>query len=157
ATVVGTPPAWRAELPDDVPIDMHELAPLVERQVPTVLEYATPLQYALAAQDHAAPLLFVIAGTGATAASANCRMLMRALYATGYSVVCLPSPTSANFMVGAASWPVPGYMPADVAALYALMQAVRRDLADELDITGYALAGYSLGETQAAFLARYDE
>src|SRR5699024_4838838 len=31
-----------------------------------------------------------------------------------------------------------------------------RDVADELQITDYALAGYSLGATQAAFVARYD-
>lgn len=157
ATVVGTPLAWQARLPDDVPIEMRELAPLVERPVPAVLEYAMPLEYALAAQDRPAPLIFVIAGTGATAASAKCRTLMRTLYAAGYHVICLPSPTSVNFMVGAAPHPVPGYMPADVTALYTLMQAVQQDVAAQLTITDYSLAGYSLGATQAAFVAHYDE
>lgn len=157
ATVVGTPPAWRAELPNDLPIEMRELAPLVKRQVPSVLEYAVPLEYAFVAQDQAAPLAFIITGTGATAAGSKCQILMRTLYAVGYNVACLPSPTSVNFMVGAAPHPVPGYMPADVTALYALMQAVQHDVAKETIITGYVLAGYSLGGTQAAFVAHYDE
>lgn len=156
ATVVGTPPAWRADLPQDVPIEIRALAPLVKRRVPPVLAYAQPLKYALAAQDEAAPLVFIIAGTGATAGSRQCRLIMRMLYAVDLHAVCLPSPTSVNFMVGAAAHPVPGYMPADVAAIYKLMRAVRRDLPEAMEITGYGLTGYSLGATQAAFVARYD-
>src|SRR5699024_5741897 len=104
----------------------------------------------------AAPLVFIIAGTGANATGRQCLRIMRMLYAMNYHAVCLPSPTSVSFMLGAAPDPVPGYMPADVAALYAMMRAVRTDLADEIETTGYALTGYSLGATEAAFLARYD-
>src|SRR5699024_8571770 len=157
ATVIGTPPAVRADLPEDVPIKMHALAPLVERPVPPVLEYATPLQYALAAQDEAAPLVFVVAGTGGTAAGQKCNVIMRMLYAEGLHVVCLPSPTSVQFMLGAAPHPMPGYMPADVTALHALMRAVRADLPANLQIDGYDLVGYSLGATEAAFVAFLDE
>ncbi len=157
ATVVGTPPAYRADLPDDAGIVSRSLEPLVERRVPPVLRYAQPLEYALAAQEGAAPLAFIIAGTGASAASSQCRRLMRTLYAVGYHAVCLPSPTSVGFMLGAAEHPVPGYMPADVAALYRLMRAVKRDLAGDLTVTGHVLTGYSLGATEAAFVARHDE
>lgn len=157
ATVVGTPPAYRADLPDAVPIDVRALPPLVKRPVPPVLDYAVPLQYAVAAQPGPAPLVFIIAGTGAAADSGRCRQIMRILYAVEYHTVCLPSPTSVDFMVGAARHPVPGYMPADVAALYSMMRAVRRELAGALAVTGYALTGYSLGATQAAFVARHDE
>lgn len=156
ATVVGTPPEWRAGLPQ-VPIEIRELPPLVERSLPPVLTYARPLTYTLAAQEQAAGLVFIIAGTGAGAESGKCRLIMRMLYAVGFNAVCLPSPTTVNFMVGVAAHPMPGYMPADVNAIYKLMRAVKRDLEDELTITGYSLAGYSLGATEAAFVARHDE
>src|SRR5699024_5508554 len=131
ATVVGTPPPLRADLPDDVPITRRALSPLAQRAVPPVLAYAMPLQYTLAAQSQPAPLVFVIAGTGATAGSQKCRIMLRMLYAAGLSAACLPSPTSVNFMVGAADHPMPGYMPADVASLYEMMRVIRQDLTDE--------------------------
>ncbi len=115
------------------------------------------LQYLLAAQDHPAPLAFVIAGTGDSALSSKCVLLSRALYQVGYSVACLPSPTSVTFMLGAAKYPVPGRMKTDVADLYRLMQAVRDDLSGDVDITGYSLTGWSLGATEAAFLAKLDQ
>ena len=158
ATVLGTPKKLKADLPSNVNFSLRTLQPLVERQTPATLRYARPLQYLLAAQKEPAPLAFVIAGTGSSALSTNCVLLSRALYAVGYSVACLPSPTSVTFMLGAATYPVPGRMPTDVDDIYRLMGAVRDDLtsAKKLDITGYALTGYSLGATQAAFVARKD-
>lgn len=157
ATVVGTPPDYKAELPGDIDFAVRTLEPLVARDTPPTLRYARPLQYLLAPQDGPAPLAFVIAGTGASALSSNCLLLSRVLHAVGYSVACLPSPTSVTFMLGAAEHPVPGRMSTDVRDLYRLMRAVRDDLSDELVIDGYALSGWSLGATQAAFLTRYDD
>jgi hypothetical protein len=156
ATVVGTPSRLKAKLPRHLDFSVRSLKPLVERPTPPTLRYARPLQYLAVSQDHPAPLAFVIAGTGASALSSRCVLLSRALYQIGYSVACLPSPTSVNFMLGAAAHPVPGRMPADVHDLYRMMIAVRRDLAGQARITGYALAGWSLGATEAAFIARHD-
>jgi hypothetical protein len=156
ATVLGTPKKLQADLPSDVNFSIRTLNPLVNRKTPPTLRYARPLKYLLAAQDHPAPLAFVIAGTGDSARSSKCVLLSRVLYQVGYSVACLPSPTSVTFMLGAATHPVPGRMPADVHDLYRLMKIVRDDLSGTLDITGYSLTGWSLGATQAAFLAHYD-
>lgn len=157
ATVLGTPDRLKAQLPKKANFSIRKLAPLVDRRTPDTLRYARPLQYLLAAQDHPAPLAFVIAGTGDSALSSKCVLLSRALYQVGYSVACLPSPTSVTFMLGAASHPVPGRMKTDVADLYRLMQAVRDDLSGDVDITGYSLTGWSLGATEAAFIARLDQ
>lgn len=157
ATVLGTPEQLKAQLPKKANFSIRTLAPLVDRKTPVTLRYARPLQYLLAAQDHPAPLAFVIAGTGDSALSSKCVLLSRALYQVGYSVACLPSPTSVTFMLGAASHPVPGRMKTDVGALYRMMQAVRGDLPDNLDITGYSLTGWSLGATEAAFIAHLDQ
>lgn len=156
ATVLGTPPKLRARLPSHVHVVLHRLKPLVQRATPATLRYARPLQYTLAAQHHPAPLAFVIAGTGDSALSNKCVELSRALYAVGYSVVCLPSPTSVTFMLGAARYPVPGRMPTDVDDLYRMMVAVQDKLSKKLHITGYVLTGWSLGATEAAFVDRKD-
>ncbi|WP_156962557.1 alpha/beta hydrolase [Salinisphaera hydrothermalis] len=157
ATVLGTPDGLKAQLPKKANFSIRTLKPLVDRKTPPTLRYARPLQYLLAAQDHPAPLAFVIAGTGDSALSSKCVLLSRALYQVGYSVACLPSPTSVTFMLGAAKYPVPGRMKTDVADLYRMMQAVRDDLSGDVDITGYSLTGWSLGATQAAFLAKLDQ
>jgi len=160
ATVLGTPKRLKADLPSagSVNFSLRTLKPLVERDTPDTLRYAHPLQYLLAAQPEPAPLAFVIAGTGSSALSTNCVLLSRALYEVGYSVACLASPTSVTFMLGAAEYPVPGRMSTDVDDLYRLMGAVRDDVTQSktLDITGYSLTGYSLGATQAAFVAQKD-
>tara|TARA_B100002052_G_scaffold296993_2_gene326643 strand:+ start:4792 stop:6129 length:1338 start_codon:yes stop_codon:yes gene_type:complete len=156
ATVLGTPAELQADLPDDAPITVRKLAPLVDRDTPDTLRYARPLNYMFTPQEGPAPLAFVIAGTGSSALSAKCVLLSRALYAAGYSVACLPSPTAVTFMLGAAEHPVPGRMPSDVTDLYRLMHAVRDDVSDTLDITDYVLTGWSLGATEAAFVARHD-
>lgn len=156
ATVAGTPTELRAELSEDVPITTRAMRQIVDRPVPGPLAYALPLEFGLAAQDGPAPLAFVVTGTGGTARSAKTDVLIRALYAEGYHVVSLPSPTSVGFILGASTHPMPGRMPADVADLHRMMEAIDERLSDSLDVTGYALAGYSLGGLQAAFLANHD-
>lgn len=159
ATVVGTPDKMQADLPsaDDINLSMRSLEPIQKRDTPDKLRFARPLQYMLAAQDRPAPLAFVIAGTGATASSSKCVTLSKSLYQMGYSVACLPSPTTVPFMLGAAKHPMPGRMSADARDLYRMMQVIRDDVDEDLDITGYSLTGYSLGASEAAFVAKQDE
>lgn len=156
ATVVGTPKAYRASMPTDLPRESRTLAPLVERPVPPPLAYAAPLEYGLIAQAEPAPLVFILSGTGAGAKSAKSDLIARALYVEGYHVITLPSPTSVGFMLGAARHPVPGRTSDDVANVYRFMQAVRDDLPERVRITGFALTGYSLGGLQAAFIDQLD-
>lgn len=156
ATVVGTPSEYKADLETGRDFAVRTLEPLVERDTPPTLRYARPLKYLRVMQSKPAPLAFVIAGTGASALSSKCLMLSRALHDAGYSVACLPSPTSVPFILGAAKAPVPGRMPADVRDLYRLMQVVRDDMPEQAEVTGYGLTGWSLGATQAAFIAAHD-
>lgn len=156
ATVVGTPKAYRASMPTDLPRETRTLAPLVERPVPSPLAYAAPLEYGLIAQTQPAPLVFILSGTGAGAKSAKSDLIARALYAEGYHVVTLPSPTSVGFMLGAARHPVPGRTSNDVADIHRFMRVIRDDLPERVRITGFALTGYSLGGLQAAFVDQLD-
>lgn len=168
ATVFGTAPQDQFPLDSLRPSNLSELNPLKDfrairsrevllhdRPVPDILWYNDTLQYSVAQHRDVAPLLFLIAGTGSSYESANCRFLQQAFFRAGFHVVCLSSPTYPNFVVSASTTQVPGYMPQDAADLYQVMDAIANEIGRER-ISAYHVAGYSLGGTQAAFLAELD-
>lgn len=168
ATVLGTPPqnvfpvnAVRAAgfkdlnpLHDLRTIRTRELL-IHDRPVPDILWYDDTLRYSIAQQHRSAPLLFIIAGTGSSYDSAHCQFLQKIFHRAGFHVVTLSSPTYSNFVVSTSSTQVPGYIPTDVADLYQCMIAIVGDIGQER-VTSIHLTGYSLGGTQAAFLADLD-
>ncbi len=157
ATVVGTPSSHAAPLPRDYPRSERSLTVFPDRVVPSVLWYAREMRYAVAPQRGPAPLVFVIAGTGASYESSTMLTLEAALHAGGYHVVSLSSPTHPNFVVAASETGVPGDLASDSADLFRVMERIRSDLEADVEVTGYDVAGYSLGGAQAAFVARLDE
>ncbi len=157
ATVIGTPDAYRADLPVDIPLQTREIQVFRGREVPELFWYAANLRYSLSAQPGPAPLAFIIPGTGAAFNAGKSLILQRALYKAGYHVVSLPSPLHQNFIVSASTSRRPGLLGGDAADLYRVMQLIRRSIADEIQITRYGLVGYSLGATNAAFVAKLDQ
>jgi hypothetical protein len=157
ATVVGTPPALRAPLPERIRISERSLELFPERELSTVFWAQKKFRYSVALQEDPAPLVFVIAGTGASFDSGKMVFLQKVLYGEGWSVVNISSPTQSTFIVTASESAVPGFMDADVRDLYQVMKRIREDLADRVEVTRYLLTGYSLGGTQAAFLGELDE
>ena len=69
ATIATTPPEQRPTLPSDDDIDQSDyslnLRPEREFTLPDNFWPVKKLKYRLARQDHEAPLIFIIAGTGA--------------------------------------------------------------------------------------------
>ena len=65
ATIVGTPPTARADLPERVALQDRELVVFPDREIPDAFWYIDRLRFGFLAQDKKAPLAFVIAGTGA--------------------------------------------------------------------------------------------
>ena len=168
ATVFGTLPRDEFDLSSVRPAGFSDLNPLQDlgavrgremllhdRPVPEILWYDDTLQYTLAQQRGKAPLLFILAGTGSSHESATCSFLQRVFHRAGFHVVTLSSPTYPNFVVSASATQVPGYIPHDVADLYQAMDAIVDQLGRDR-IASFHLAGYSLGGTQAAFLAELD-
>ncbi|KAF5060226.1 hypothetical protein DSECCO2_327920 [anaerobic digester metagenome] len=168
ATVFGTLPRDEFDLSSVRPADFSDLNPLRDlgvvrsremllhdRPVPEILWYDDTLQYTLAQQRDKAPLLFILAGTGSSHESATCSFLQRVFHRAGFHVVTLSSPTYPNFVVSASATQVPGYIPNDVADLYQAMDAIADQLGRDR-IASFHLVGYSLGGTQAAFLAELD-
>jgi len=157
ATIIGTPANYQAELPKKIPLKVYTLPPLEGRKIPEVFWYQEGMKYSLVYQDHAAPLLFSIAGTGAGYQSGKMQIIQKAFYQAGFHVVSLSSPTHTNFEVNASTSGIPGHLPEDSADLYQVMQRVSAQIREKVTVTDYHLIGYSLGGAQAAFVARLDE
>ncbi len=156
ATVIGTPKEQVASLPKDIPRQAMKLVVFPDREIKKFIPNKA-LNYTLVGQKKAAPLIFSIAGTGASHKSAKMRLLEKAFFQAGFHVVSLPSPTYANFIVTASTTQVPGHIVQDSADIYRVMALIKEQIKDRVQITDYNLVGYSLGGAQAAFVAKLDE
>ena len=157
ATVVGTPVALRADLPKKIPVKDLELKVFPDHQVPNILWYDEDLRYSLVTQKDPAPLIFVIAGTGAGYNSEKMQVLQRAFFQAGFHVLSLSSPTHPNFIVSASSTGIPGHLLEDSQDLYRAMRLAWMEHQNDIQVTEFYLTGYSLGAAQAAFVSKLDE
>lgn len=155
ATILGTPQNLRPELSGKVPVKTMILES--ELQKPEIFFYDQGLRYTAAFQEGKAPLIFLIAGTGGGSKSSKMLALMNNLYRAGFHVVALPSPTSSNFIINASTSHVPGNLAEDAADLYQAMEQIWNVSRERIQVSDFFLAGYSLGGTEAAFVAKLDE
>ena len=159
ATVIGTPsefqaPLWPARQVNHKRLD---LTVFQDRTQPDLLWFDNKLHNGLIYQAGKAPLIFVIAGTGGSYRSYKVRDLANYFYQAGFHVVTLSSPTHPNFVAAASSTQYPGSLENDARDLYRVMQLLRQRLQNELEVSDFYLTGYSLGATQAAFVAKLDD
>lgn len=157
ATVIGTPVEFAAELPKEVPLKFDSINMFPKREVPDNLWNLTELHYSYLRQKEPSPLIFLVAGTGASFQSAKMQLMQKSFYQAGYHVISLTSPTHPNFIVAASSSGVPGHLVEDSADLYRVMQAIYQRLQKKMEVTDFFLTGYSLGAAQSAFIAKLDE
>ena len=156
ATVIGTPKEHMASLPDAIGRSAREVVVFPDREVNSFFPRKA-LAFTLVKQQQKAPLVFLLSGTGASHRSAKMLLLERVLFKAGLHVVSLPSPTYGNFIATASSAQVPGHIVQDSADLYRVMELIRDQLQDEVEVSEYYVTGYSLGGAQAAFVAKLDE
>ena len=160
ATIATTPPDLRPKLPSDDEINQSDytlnMRPEREFSLPDNFWAVKKLTYRIAKQDRAAPLIFLIAGTGARFDSSINEYLKKLYYQAGYHVVQLSSPTSFDFISAASRFATPGITQEDAEDMYRVMQAVRAQNAT-LPVTDFYLTGYSLGALDAAFVSKLDE
>ncbi len=157
ATVVGTPVALKADLPKEIPVENLELEVFPDHEIPDILWYGEKLRYSLVPQHEPAPLVFVIAGTGAGYNSEKMQVLQRAFFQAGFHVVSLSSPTHPNFIISSSSTGIPGHLLEDSQDLYRVMRLAWMAIQQDIEVTEFHLTGYSLGAAQAAFVSKLDE
>lgn len=158
ATVIGTPEALRADLPERIDSRRLRLDTTGGVEIPEVFWYEDDLRYSAAFQDHPAPLIFTIAGTGASYRDAHSETMQKAFYQAGFHVISLSSPTHMNFIITASSTGVPGHTEWDARDLYRVMQEAWEKARQEgVEATKFFVTGYSLGGMNAAFVAKLDE
>ena len=156
ATVMELPKDFEVMLQKAVPTREFTLRVFPKRQIPKVFWYEDGLVCTLAYQDHKAPLIFVIAGTGASHNTPQMQKLQNVLYQGGFHVISLTSPTHMDFVVNASVGP-PGDPIDDARDLYRVMELAYEKVCDKIEVSEFALSGYSLGAFNAAFVAKLDE
>lgn len=156
ATVMELPKEFEVKLPKEIPAREFTLPVFPKRKIPEVFWYEDGLVCTLAYQDHKAPLIFVIAGTGSSHDTPRMRKLQKALYQGGFHVISLTSPTHMDFVVNASEG-LPGDSLDDARDLYRVMELAYENVRSKIDVSYFALSGYSLGAFNAAFVARLDE
>jgi Alpha/beta hydrolase family len=156
ATVFGTPPQNMAPMPNRVPLAEINIELPWKRPVPDVFWFDRKLRVWFSAQDKPAPLAIVISGTGSDGNTAKLSVLRGALYAAGYHVLTMPSPTFPGFIVSTSSTGVAGDLMQDGQDLYAAMQQIIEHLPRKVKITDIDVLGYSLGGANAAIVKSID-
>lgn len=160
ATVTGYCQEAQAILPLEIPTIEKSIALRPITSIPEVFWYSTKMKYSLIKQAEQAPLVFVIAGTGASYNSEKMISLQKTLFQQGYHVISLSSPTYSNFIINLdSSTDFPGVLEQDAKNLYDLMQKVYQQVITENKViaTTFSLTGYSLGGAHSAYVAKLDE
>jgi len=156
ATVMELPRALEAPMPAAVPTTEFSLTVFPEREIPELFWYENGLVCSLAEQDHRAPLIFLLAGTGSRYDSPRMVKLQRLLHQAGFHVVSISSPTHMDFVVNASSG-LPGDPLEDAQDLYRVMELALEKVSARIEVSTFALTGYSLGAFNAAFVAKLDQ
>jgi predicted alpha/beta-fold hydrolase len=157
ATIIGTPNALKASFPKEINVNNLKMTVFPDRKIPEVFWYQDKLRYSLAYQKKEAPLIFIIAGTGARYNSSKMKMLQSAFWGAGFHVICLSSPTHPNFMANASTSKMPGNSTDDAIDLYRVMDLAWQAARTKIKVTDFYLTGYSLGAAESAFVSKLDE
>ena len=157
ATIIGVPP--KADQPARILAEPEEkrLPVFKNRAIPEGFWYEHDLRYAQLLQKHAAPVIYVIAGTGGDSHSIQMRFLGDTLYKAGFHVVLLPSPTHQNFIINASHNAIANRPEQSASDMLRVMRMVDYRISREAVVTDRMAMGYSLGALDAAFAALLDQ
>lgn len=160
ATVTGYCQEVAADIPESVAVINKQITIKPLKDIPDVFWFNKKMKYSLIKQETTAPLIFIIAGTGASYESAKMLSLQKSFYQQGYHVISLSSPTFANFIVNSTNTTyMPGDLAHDAEDLYHVMNLVWAQVQaqDVVEASSFSITGYSLGGAHSAFIALLDE
>ncbi|WP_194842484.1 serine/threonine protein kinase [Endozoicomonas sp. OPT23] len=160
ATIIGTPPAFRAvSEPTTIQEAIYGLAEDKQHKAPDIFWDVKTPKFKFAWQKNKSPLVVIIAGTGGRFDTSKVEALKKIFYQSGFHVLQLSSPTSYDFIVSSSVSHRTGLSTPDSIDLYRLMQqAIERVKSSRsIAISDYYLVGYSLGAMDAAFIGKQDK
>jgi predicted alpha/beta-fold hydrolase len=154
ATVLATPPEYMATFKDTkfkkIRLDLKG------DSAPPNLWYLDGFRFGLMAQDHEAPLTFLLAGTGSKYNSYKMLTMSRILYQNGFSVIMLPTSFDYNFIISASKTHAPGFLVRDSNEIYDIMELALKKVKDKIQYKETYVTGFSLGGTVALVLGEID-
>ena len=111
-------------------------------------------------QDHPAPVVFIVPGTGGHRESAATAALAEMAFRAGYHAVAISSAMSFDFIESAGTANFPGFAPGDAHDVHVALTAVDADLRSRhgaLVATRRGVFGMSLGGLHALFMAASED
>jgi len=129
---------------------------LKNEKAPPNLWYLDGFRFGLMAQDHEAPLIFLLAGTGSKYNSHKMLNMSRILYQNGFSVIMLPTSFDYNFIISASKTHAPGFLEKDSNEIYNIMGLALNKVKDKIQYKKTYVTGYSLGGTVALAIGEID-
>ncbi|MEI6856199.1 serine/threonine protein kinase [Psychrilyobacter sp.] len=154
ATVLATPTKDMAAFKNtnfkEIKLDLNR------GSAPPNLWYLDGFRFGLMAQDHEAPLTFLLAGTGSKYNSYKMLTMSRILYQNGFSVIMLPTSFDYNFIISASKTHAPGFLKRDSNEIYDIMALALNKVKDKIQYKETYVTGYSLGGTVALVLGEID-
>jgi hypothetical protein len=160
ATVVGTPPDVSYKWGSPRKMSPETLKLNFDKEftgIPLAKTFGiADLKMLFVKQDGPAPLIFIIAGTGAAYNSPKVLFLMNTFFQAGYHVITISSPTKPPFIAAASSTNLPGMTNYDAEDLYKVMTHALKLVKDKIEITKKYVTGYSLGGIDSAFVGYLD-
>jgi ABC-type transporter lipoprotein component MlaA len=131
-----------------------------ERREVRIAATGKDLGYDAWLQDHAAPVVFILPGTGGHRESGTTEALAETAFRAGYHAVAISSALSFDFIEAAGTANFPGFAPGDAHDVHVALTAVDADLRSRhgaLVDTRRGVLGMSLGGLHALFMAASED
>lgn len=157
ATIFGSSSLMLDNVSQNIPTQEYSITLPWAKPVPEAYWYNKGFKFSLVPQKQKAPLIFVLAGTGAAHNSVRNQLLQRIFYDAGYSVISISSPMNQNFIINGSSDRMPGIIYDDSVDIYNIMKEIYNKVKDKVKVSEFYLTGYSLGATESAMVAYIDD
>ncbi|MGL6100056.1 MAG: serine/threonine protein kinase [Fusobacteriaceae bacterium] len=157
STIVGSSNLMMEGVSKEIPVENYVLKNYIGREIPENFWYQKGFKYSLIKQKEKAPLIFIIAGTGASYNSVRMNYFQRIFYDAGYNVISITSPVNMNFILNSSTDGLPTLLKNDSEDIYRVMDKAYNQVKDKIQVSDFYVMGYSLGAAQAAYTSYIDE
>ncbi|MGL4980543.1 MAG: serine/threonine protein kinase [Fusobacteriaceae bacterium] len=157
STIVGSSNLMMEGVSKEIPVENYILKNYIGREIPENFWYQNGFKYSLVKQKEKAPLIFIIAGTGASYNSVRMNYFQRIFYDAGYNVISITSPVNMNFILNSSTDGLPTLLKNDSEDIYSVMEKAYNQVKDKIQVSDFYVMGYSLGAAQAAYTSYIDE